>query len=111
MHERRRTQGRFSDGRQLEPDPAVCPEGVAIGRRDVHEEVMGMLVIHERLALEGLSLLEELRTSAARNMVAGSREFINISDSRPPQRSCWAWSMFQFVDSHASPPEGPPWQL
>jgi hypothetical protein len=59
VHERDRPQGRLSHRRELQPDRARA-DGMAVGRGQVHEKVVRMLVIHQRLAVERLPRLEQL---------------------------------------------------
>ena len=59
VHEGDGPERGLAHGRELQPDRAAA-DGPPVGRGQVHEEVVRMLPVHERLALERFARLEQL---------------------------------------------------
>src|SRR5262249_39556301 len=65
MHESDRTERRLADRRTDERQPGRVRERESPHRRELHEEIVRMLMVDDRLAVERLARLEELTGALA----------------------------------------------
>ena len=80
-------------------------------RRQLHEEIVRMLAIDQRLAVERLADLKDLAVA-----VRADRRRIQAEHAGERQPAAWhvsrlAIPIHQFGATNSSPPRGPPWLL
>ena len=113
MHEGGRTERRFSRKAEVREHRAFVGKPQAVGCRQFHEEVVRMLAVDERLAIQRLSGLQQQRIAGLADRRRICREHASQPESAGAERAlshehdhCWteelavtSWAALLVVDN------------